>query len=162
MEIIIRPLNINDASVSWKWRNNPIIWEKTGRKWNNVVTEDIEKKWIEKTLTEKNAARFAICLVDNFLYIGNVQLTDILEGCAVFHIFIGVPEYWGKGIAKKATKLILTHAKDKLKLSKIILKVKKNNLIAINLYNSLGFIIYGEEVNDFLMRLDVNDYKSES
>lgn len=162
MDVIIRPLNLNDASISWKWRNNPLIWEKTGRKWNNPVTEEIERKWIEQILLEKNSARFAICLADFNLYIGNVQLTDIDEEKALFHIFIGEPEYWGRGIAKKASDLIIIHAKEKLYLKTILLKVKKNNLFAIKLYNSLGFLICGEEGCDMLMKLDLNEYKSRS
>jgi Acetyltransferases, including N-acetylases of ribosomal proteins len=107
MKIEIRPLVISDASISWKWRNDPHIWKLTGRKWNNEVTKQMEEKWLEAVIINKNEKRFAICV--NKKYVGNVQLTDINKNKAQFHIFIGEKSYWGKGIATEATKLILDY-----------------------------------------------------
>lgn len=89
MKIIIRELEVDDAKISWKWRNDPEVWRLTGRKWNNHVTYEIEKEWIKKVKEEKNSLRFAICVGEENEYVGNVQLTNIEEESAIFHIFIG-------------------------------------------------------------------------
>jgi diamine N-acetyltransferase len=146
MQIAIRPLKISDASISWKWRNDPHIWKLTGRKWNNKVTKQMEEQWLEMVLLNKNEKRFAICVNKNKKYVGNVQLTDIKNSKAQFHIFIGEKSYWGKGIATKATKLILDYGFDMLKLNEVYLYVKKDNLAAINAYKKCGFTI--KEIRD--------------
>lgn len=151
MKVIIRKITLDDANVSWKWRNDPEVWRLTGREWNNIVTKEIEKEWIEKVLEDENSIRFAICVGENKEYIGNVQLTDINEEKAVFHIFIGNKNYWGKGIGFCATRLIIKYAKDKLKLNEIYLTVKKDHIAAIKTYNKNGFTIYSENDNTYEM-----------
>jgi len=47
-KVLIRPLQIEDASISWKWRNDPVVWKYTGSKPNIKVTEEIEKRWLEE------------------------------------------------------------------------------------------------------------------
>lgn len=138
-DIYIRPLEEKDAYVSVNWRNNPEIWKFTGSKPNKVVTIDMELSWIKNIVTRTNEKRFAICLLENNQYIGNVQLTDITDADAQFHIFIGEPDFWNRGIGTKATKLILEYGFNKLKLSSIYLHVKGSNKSAIKAYQNSGF-----------------------
>ncbi len=72
-------------------------------------------------------------------YVGNIQLTGIANKEAEYHIFIGEKNYWGKGIAYEATRLIISYAFEKLKLSAVNLKVRKEHERAINLYLKFGF-----------------------
>ena len=60
MKITIRPLCIEDALTSYKWRNNPNIWKYTGNKPDKVITPEIETEWIKKVLKNENERRFAI------------------------------------------------------------------------------------------------------
>ncbi|QPQ53479.1 GNAT family N-acetyltransferase [Chryseobacterium indologenes] len=85
--VLIRPLVKEDALTSYLWRNDSKIWEFTGSKPDIVITKEIETAWIEKALKDKTSRRFAI-LCDQE-YVGNVQLTNINDDCAEFHIFIG-------------------------------------------------------------------------
>ena len=153
MKIMIRDLEPEDAKISWRWRNDPEVWNLTGRKWNNEVTEEIERKWIDSVIMRKDEKRFAICVGKNEIYIGNVQLTNITEVDAVFHIFIGEKKYWGKGIGTITTKLIIDYAFSELKLRKINLYVKKQNKSALKVYEKVGFIIKENLENDYLMSL---------
>jgi len=139
MSIYLRKLKFEDAIISWKWRNDPEVWQLTGRKWNNYVSQQMEEDWIRKVAQEKDSVRFAICIEETDEYIGNVQLTDITNSDAIFHIFIGNKNYWGKGYGYKATDLILKYAKTDLKLEMIKLKVKHNNSAAIKVYTKVGF-----------------------
>ena len=68
-EVYIRPLRREDAEVSYKWRNNPKIWEMTGSKPDREVTLKMELEWIDRVLQESNSRRFAICLSSTRQYI---------------------------------------------------------------------------------------------
>lgn len=147
-KIIIRPLQLSDASISYKWRNDTEIWKYTGNKPNIVVTEKVEQHWISKKLLERNSKRFAIEVDD--LYVGNVQLTNISDKDAEFHIFIGNKDYWGKGIAYNAILQLLRYAKNNLNIKKVYLNVNPEHKSAIYLYKKVGF-----QVNEHLNNMEV-------
>ena len=144
-KVLIRPLEISDASISWKWRNDPEIWKYTGKKPDIFVTEEIEKKWLHEKLLEKDSVRFAITVDD--LYVGNIQLTNIIkEDKAEYHIFIGERSFWGKGIASLATNQIIRYATNILKLKEISLFVNPLNKAAIKVYEKSGFRIANDQI----------------
>jgi RimJ/RimL family protein N-acetyltransferase len=159
MKVLLRELKVEDAEISWKWRNDPEVWKLTGRKWSGNVTKEIEENWIRNVLKQEDSKRFAICVGDQELYIGNVQLTNIRNKEAFFHIFIGEKQYWGKGIGSIATKLLLDYAKEELKLNTLKLIVKKSNIPAIKIYEKVGFII-SRSVDDknYVMELSYDSH----
>lgn len=138
MEVTIRPLKEEDAFTSVKWRNDPEVFKYTGNTYDHEITIENELEWIRKVIANKNNYRCAI-LADG-VYVGNIYLDDINTLQAHYHIFIGNREYWGKGVAKKASKLIIKEAFSQLTVESIILRVKKENTIAYLLYKSLGFV----------------------
>ncbi len=95
----------------------------------------------------------AICVGDDARYIGNVQLTNISQGKAVFHIFIGEKQFWGKGIGKVATQLMIKYAKDVLGLEELSLVVLMNNKAAIRIYNAVGFVEVSSSGDKTLMNM---------
>ena len=135
----IRPLREEDSAISYKWRNNPLVWRYTGSRPDREITPEIERDWIKVVLERKNELRFAICLKENDTYIGNVQLTSITEKEAEFHIFIGDPNYWGKGLGIKATKKMLDYAQSVLALNDVYLWVSIENIPAIKAYRRCDF-----------------------
>jgi len=139
MKVTIRSLKVEDAVISWKWRNNPVIWKLTGRNWNDVVTHEIEKKWISNGLLN-NEFRFAICVGEDMKYIGNAQLTNIIERKAQYHLFIGETEYWGKGIGTKVAELVKYQAFNVLELLEIYSYFKPENKSSIKACEKNGFI----------------------
>jgi diamine N-acetyltransferase len=146
MKVILRDLRATDAKISYKWRNDPEVWKFTGTKPDRYITPEIEKHWIIGVLHEKNQKRFAICINENQQYIGNIQLTDINEVNAQFHIFIGDKQFWGKGIATNATKQLIKYAKEELKLNNIYLYVNPLNKAAIKVYEKIGFKKVSEDI----------------
>ena len=142
MQVTIRPLQEQDAYTSVKWRNDPEVFKYTGNTYDHEITIDSELAWIRKVMANHNDYRCAI-LVDG-VYVGNIYLTEICDGCATYHIFIGDRDYWGKGIAREASLQIIDYGFKKLKLSKIALEVRKQNERAIKLYKSLGFVFVSE------------------
>lgn len=103
-DIYLRLLQESDALMSYKWRNNPVVWEHTYSRPNCHVTPEMELDWIRKVIQEPNSLRFAICLRENDKYVGNVYLTDIdwERKCGVQGTFIGDPDLWGCGIGTLA------------------------------------------------------------
>lgn len=154
MKVSIRPLEEQDAYISYKWRNDPEVFKYTGNIYTEEITLESELTWIQRVIKNENEYRCAI-LVDD-VYVGNIYLTDIVAGIsAEYHIFIGDKSYWGKGVAKKASLEILKYAFDVLKLKYIFLSVRHNNEIAIKLYESLGFVKIDSDENFILMRHDL-------
>jgi RimJ/RimL family protein N-acetyltransferase len=157
MKITIRPLRAKDAAISYRWRNNPEIWKYTKSKPDKKITYEIELAWLREVLKRPNERRFAICVGEDSQYIGNVQLTDIDERTAQFHIFIGEIDYHGKGVGTKSTLLILDYAFSVLELETVYLFVNKNNTAAIKLYEKCGFLRV-EEVDEVIRMRIVNEH----
>jgi len=150
-DIYIRPLKIEDAEISYKWRNNPAVWELTGSKPDKYISLDMELAWMKGVLSRKSERRFAICIANNHKYVGNVQLTNIQGRSAEFHIFIGLPEYWGRGIGSAATRQLLKYAFSILTLDAVYLWVNKKNDRAIQIYEKNGFVKREEKDDEYLM-----------
>ena len=137
MNVTIRPLVEEDAYTSVKWRNDPEVFKFTGNTSKTKITIDNELEWIRKVMA--NPADYRCAILADDVYVGNIYLTDINDGKAQYHIFIGDKKYWGKGIAKQASLLILEYAFNVLKLDEVYLRVRKENTSAYNLYLRLGF-----------------------
>lgn len=138
MKITIRPLCIEDALTSYKWRNNSNIWKYTGNKPDRLITPEMETEWIKKVIKNDNERRFAI--IADGKYIGNTYLTNIENKTAKYHIFIGEESFWGKGIGTEVLKLVLTFAKKELKLKTIYFNPSINNVATLKMYRKMGFV----------------------
>ncbi len=149
-KVYIRPLKREDAFISFKWRNDPTVWKYTGRRPDRYITEEIELAWIEKALADATCRRFAICTCDSDKYIGNVQLTDITESSAQFHIFIGDRSFWGKGVASQATELLINYIKEHMSVTEVLLSVHPDNTAAQKVYLKNGFNPIDDKVNMIL------------
>lgn len=151
MQVTIRPLQEQDAYTSVNWRNDPEVFKYTGNTYNHEIKIDTELEWIRRVICNSNEYRCAI-LADG-IYVGNIYLTDISDGCATYHIFIGNKDYWGKGVAREASRLIIDYGFKELKLKKIVLEVRKQNERAVKLYLSLGFTPVGNDENWIYMEI---------
>ncbi len=145
INIYLRPLRVEDALISYKWRNDPEVWKYTGNRPDIAVTSEIETAWIKKVLQDTASKRFAICLEDGDEYIGNVQLTNMTKNDAEFHIFIGEKSYWGKGVGYQATNELIKFTRKNISLKQVYLFVKPVNTAAIRIYEKMGFYSVSEE-----------------
>lgn len=155
IEIYLRPLKHEDALISYMWRNDKEIWEFTENKPDRHITVETEIEWIKTILQRPNELRFAICIKDTDQYIGNVQLTDLTASDAQFHIFIGEKAFWGKGLGRTATKLLLEYSGKTLKLKSVYLFVRKDNLRAVSIYRKCGFEISASDEITYKMTVHI-------
>lgn len=137
MEVHIRPLQAEDAYTSVKWRNDPEVFKYTGNRYDHTITIESELKWINRVIANPSDYRCAI--IADGQYVGNIYLTDIKNGRANYHIFIGEKDVWGKGVARKASESIIEYGRTNLQLSCFSLKVRHQNERAYRLYIKLGF-----------------------
>lgn len=154
ISIYLRPLTIEDAKISYVWRNDPQIWRYTMFKANHYISVEVETAWLQGVLNKPDNAIFAICVKELDTYIGNVRLINIHDKGAEFHLFIGNKLYWGKGAGYQATVLALKFAFFELGLEKIWLHVHPANIPALSIYEKVGFEITGNE-NGYI-RMDLS------
>lgn len=157
MKVEIRPLRREDAYTSQKWRNDPEVFKFTGNTYSSYITIESELEWIEKVMANKDEYRCAIMADDE--YVGNIYLTNIKDGKAVYHIFIGNKDYWGKGVAKQASERIIEYGFKHLQLDEIRLKVRDDNTLARRLYRKLGFIEKNNQYAWIVMVLNSKGYR---
>lgn len=157
--IFLRPLVLADAMTSFRWRNNPEVWKFTPFRPSAPITAEIETKWLSEVLLREGQKRFAICLSETERYVGNVQLINIADGVAEFHLFIAEMDCWGKGIGSQATALILDYGFNTLHLDKILLDVNPENSGAVAVYKKLGFKETGYEGQFIKMELQRNQHQ---
>ena len=144
MEVTIRPLQEQDAYTSVKWRNDPEVFKYTGNTYSNEITIDSELSWIRNVIANNEEGTEYRCAIEaDGVYVGNIYLTHLTTGIGHYHIFIGNKDFWGKGVAKKASLLILSDGINKLGLQGIELSVRPENTSALNLYVKLGFVETG-------------------
>lgn len=127
-----------------KWLNNPTVNKFIGDEMGQKTTLKKEKEWFANYEKAKNKKFFTIC--DNSKPIGFMGLSNISKPNKNADLFIAIGEddYRGKGIGKIAIEWIINYGFKKLKLHKINLGVIKDNRHAVELYQSLGFVIEGE------------------
>lgn len=138
--VYIRPLSLEDALISYQWRNDPKIWTLTGSRPNQHITAEMETEWLRNVLMRKNEKRFAICIAPNQKYVGNIHLSNIIETTAQYSgLFIGERELWGKGIGTTASKLLVEYAFTDLNIQSLYGFVRKENDASLAMLKKLGF-----------------------
>ena len=51
--VYIRPLCVEDAKISFKWRNDAHVWLYTGSRPAADVTEDVEREWLTSVIKKR-------------------------------------------------------------------------------------------------------------
>lgn len=159
--IYLRPIVLDDAKVSYKWRNDSEIWKFTKYQPKETVTPEMETEWLLEILKRPNERRFAICTIDTHQYIGNVYFNDIIDQSASAHIVIGEKCFWGKGIASEVAMQFLDYGFSQLNFKRVYLEVNCQNDRMIGFYLRLGFESIGQSGNYLkmlLLRQKFHDY----
>jgi len=140
-EIKLRSLTINDLPTTLQWHNQEdIVHLYSGHPF--PVNEEMEKRWYEKILYSNFPLTvFGIEHLASKKLIGISLLKDInmINRTAEFAVYIGDVSYRGKGLSKAATIETLRFAFYKLGLNRIWLRVLEDNVVAVKLYEGVGF-----------------------
>ncbi|WP_323018335.1 spermidine N1-acetyltransferase [Castellaniella sp.] len=134
----------NNASVMRYWFEEPYAtFTELQSLYDQHVHDQSERRFIIECEGERT---------------GLVELVEIdhVHRRAEFQIIIA-PEYQGKGLAARATRLALEYGFKVLNLYKIYLIVDKDNKKAIHIYEKLGFLAEGELKDEFFVN---GEYRS--
>lgn len=111
------------------------------------LSQEQQNLWLEKTLNDSSKKKYIIIHQLNHKPVGMVSLMkiDLIAQKAEFGITIGEKNYWGTGVAKAASKMLLHYAFQILKLEEIYLTVFEANVRAIQFFSNLGFTRTGKQ-----------------
>jgi RimJ/RimL family protein N-acetyltransferase len=129
------------ANLSCKWANDPIVRHYSRNMWPHTLEE--VKKWFEP-LPDKQMREhivFTIYHKQSKRPIGSIGFSRINWVSRNANIFasIGEPEYWGKGIAGEASRLMINYGFTELNLHKIYSGVFTPNKRSLRAAEKLGF-----------------------
>lgn len=137
--IYLKTMQAENATAEYAgWLNDPAVNKYLETKSANIGEL---KNYIKAKLADENCLFFGIFMKDSDKHIGNLKLEPIdwRKKFAVFGILIGDKNYWGKGLATEATKLITDFSFNKLNLETLELGVIADNLAALKVYEKIGF-----------------------
>jgi RimJ/RimL family protein N-acetyltransferase len=145
--VYLRSLEPKDAEITINWRNDSKIYESLNQA-RRFISEKTESAWIDKAISENEqgfSLRLAICLKENQLLIGLIQLLniDMKNRSAEVTTLIGNKQYWGKGLIGEARVLLFEHAFLELGLERISNKVLETNTASLRAYEKFGSVREG-------------------
>lgn len=137
MIVSIRKFEEGDIPLKVKWINN--AQNNKYLSYDIPISVDGTLAWFNKIKTVNSRFDFVI-LCDN-MPVGLIGLLNIdaKNNIGEYYISMGNDSFKGKGVATKASILLLRFAFSKLKMNKVFLKVETGNNAAIKLYEKLGF-----------------------
>ena len=162
----IRTFQESDIEKKVFWINNPE--NNCYLHYTLPLTIDGTKRWFEKVNGDSN--RIDCTILYNEMPVGVIGLLDIdqVNKKAEYYICIGEQDYKGKGIARKASELLIKYAFEKAGINKIYLYTEEENKPAQKLFERLGFrkeglirddLIYcGRVVNRYVYGLLKEEY----
>ncbi len=140
-KIIVRPYQKEDVLVWQKWDTDPTVQQYMPESKNTPMSNEEQLAYFEECKNEQSAIYWSIIWKENQNLIGIISFTDINEhhGVADLGIVLGEKEYWGRGAAREAIKLVLTFAKVHLKLRRIIAEYEEGNIVMGKALEHAGF-----------------------
>ena len=129
------------ADLSCKWMNDPRVRHYSRNAWPLTLEE--VKKWFEPSPDRgmKDFVVFTIYHKEDKKPIGSIGFNHINWLYRNANIFaqIGEPEYWGRGIAIEASRLMINYGFTELNLHKIYSGVFTPNTRSLRAAEKLGF-----------------------
>lgn len=144
--LILEPISIQHVTnVYLSWLNDEDIIKHLVTKKGHTLKS--LSNYIQSHL-EKKTVMYAIIIKESNRHIGNIKIDpiDYEKQYGVYGIMIGDKNYWGMGIAREASLLVIDFCFNKLNLKSISLAFNKANVSALKLYEKIGFI---QEVNSY-------------
>ncbi|MCX7884034.1 MAG: GNAT family N-acetyltransferase [Caloramator sp.] len=155
------PITKEHLELIRNWRNNDEIRKCFINQ--QIITKEQQIIWYEKYLQKDNDIMFIIEY--NEKPIGTVALYNIdytIKRAEFGRIIIGDIHVRGLGIGRRVTNSLCQFGFNVLNLNSIYLSVFKDNIYAINIYKSVGFIIEKdlEEENLYIMKFSKESEKN--
>lgn len=153
--IFLRELKEKDAPLMLEWMHDDNVQKSFQKNMKDITISGAKKFCYDSKFPKKISSgqnmHFAI-INEGDEYLGTISLKnfDLLNKMAEYAIVLRKKVY-GKKIAKRATILLLKKAFYDYKLHKVYLNVLDDNISAIRLYKSCGFICEGKSRDHLLI-----------
>lgn len=137
----LRKISIDDCNENYlKWMNDPEINKYLESRFTTHTIDSL-KDFVNSMNNSENNVLFAIVDKESDTHIGNIKLGNIhpIHKYADIGLLIGDKNYWGRGIATNAIKLVSEFAFDELNLRKVFAGVYENNIGSIKAFEKCGF-----------------------
>jgi diamine N-acetyltransferase len=146
--MIIRPTILEDIDNIMGWVNDPVVLEKFAN-FKPVSRED-ELKFLKELLVSPNDKTYTV--EEDGQYLGQVSINKIYWAAMNGRLAMAIhPNHRGRGVATEAIQLLIDKGFNEMKLHKLWMILKTDNIKGIELYQSLGFrveaILKDEYVN---------------
>jgi len=127
--------------------------------WSNPKTLKSVSKFIDDLEFDSTQLVFSIYSVKNNKHIGNISLQNIdsFNQSAEMAFLFGDRDYWGKGYAFLASKIIINHGFNHLNLKRLYLGCLEKNTAMCKLSIKLGFLKEGLRRRAIFSGGDFND-----
>ena len=133
--VVLRPIEEEDLPLILRWQNHPEVWWYMDYE-GPFTLEDIRE---DEARSRQDGFPFVIT-VDGRA-IGRIGLNRFRRRdriCALY-LYVGEPEFWGRGYARDAVMALLAHAFDRLDLHQVELWTLADNDRVIRVYERCGF-----------------------
>jgi diamine N-acetyltransferase len=149
----LRLLEESDLPLTLRWRNQDHI-----RKWffnSDVIAPENHRRWFENYCQQDDDFVFIIeetQVLNRPVGQAAIYHVDWEAGCAEFgRLMIGEEDARGKGLARRATQVLVNTALNVWGLHEVYLEVWEDNLAAIAIYRACGFEITEHRENRLFM-----------
>ena len=137
-KISLRPVMLADAAKLFVWINNPEVTRNLNA--YLPMYEKDEEEWVANMHKRKETDLvFGITLNGVLIGVTGLHQINQRDRTALFGIFIGEKEEWGKGYGTEVLRLIIEYAFDTLNLRKLWLHVFASNKRGRQCYTRCGF-----------------------
>ena len=169
--IFLREVRENDVNDNYySWLNNSEVNQYLETRYFPRSKENI-LSYVKHMDGQSNEIFLAICDKKSGIHIGNIKLGPInwIHRYADISLLIGDQEFWGKGIATEAIRLVTEFGFYTLNLHKVKAGCYEKNQGSAKAFEKVGFvregllkkqwIVNGAFFDEILMGLCIEDYK---
>ena len=156
----VRESDVNDEY--YRWINDPEVNRFLESRFYPQSKNDI-LNYVKKMESNPDEVFFAICIKDNDKHIGNIKLGPInwIHRKGDISLVIGKKEFWGKGIATEAIRLVVNFAFNLLNLHKLCAGYYDSNIGSAKAFSKCGFEEEGSYTQEcFLNGVFVNSIRT--
>lgn len=148
MQISIRKFTRGDIENKVKWINDP----RNNTYLHYELPLEVEKTAIWFENNKDRTDRYDAVIEADGVPVGLIGLLGIEERNkkAEYYVALGEVDYKGKGVASKATALLLEYAFSELRLNKVYLYTERENVSAQRLFERMGFRQEGLLIEDMI------------
>ncbi len=138
-DLSLRALALADTDLVVGWRARPDVMAQLFSE--RAPTRQEHEVWFRQLTLERRSDRVEMLILDGGRPVGTVGLSNIDLGArqSEMGILVGEPEARGRGVATRASRLMLDYAFDALGMQSVYLSLFADNPPARKLYDRLGF-----------------------